>query len=140
VTFTAHPPVSRRGGSAPGADTGLVPEEPVVGEAVAPSKAGTEAPGTGSQGERQGEGIDFRLLLEETIDAIRPALQADGGDMTLVGADADTGVVDIELIGACVGCPASTMTLKAGIERILKDRVPAVTAVNAVGLDPDLGP
>ena len=72
----------------------------------------------------------------EAIEAIRPALQADGGDMTLVGVDEETGVVEIELVGACGSCPASTMTLKAGIERILKDRVPGVTEIVAVGREP----
>ena len=74
--------------------------------------------------------------LLEAIEAIRPALQADGGDISLVGLDEDTGVVDVELVGACGSCPASTLTLKAGIERILRDRVEGVTEVNAVGLDP----
>lgn len=76
--------------------------------------------------------------LLEAIEAIRPALQADGGDITFVGVDEETGVVDVELVGACGSCPASTMTLKAGIERILKDRVEGVTSVNALGVDPDL--
>ena len=74
----------------------------------------------------------------EAIEVIRPALQADGGDMTLVGVDEETGRVDIELVGACGSCPASTMTLKAGIERILKDRVPGVTEIVAVGSDDPL--
>lgn len=72
----------------------------------------------------------------EAIEAIRPALQADGGDISVVGLDEATGVVDVELVGACGSCPASTMTLKAGIERILKDRVVGITAVNAVGTEP----
>ncbi|HUQ63710.1 MAG TPA: NifU family protein [Acidimicrobiales bacterium] len=76
--------------------------------------------------------------LLEAIEAIRPALQADGGDITLVGFHEDTGIVDVELVGACGSCPASTMTLKAGIERILKDRVEGVTGVNALGVDPEL--
>ena len=80
----------------------------------------------------------MRLGVEEAIEAIRPALQMDGGDVTLLGVDEATGVVEIELIGACVGCPASTMTLKAGIERILKDRVPGISEVNAPGLEPAL--
>jgi Fe-S cluster biogenesis protein NfuA len=80
----------------------------------------------------------MRAAVEEAIDAIRPALQMDGGDVNLIGVDEETGKVDIELIGACVGCPASTMTLKAGIERILKDRVDGLTEVNAVGLEPAL--
>jgi Fe-S cluster biogenesis protein NfuA len=74
--------------------------------------------------------------LMEAIEVIRPALQADGGDISLVGVDESTGVVDVELVGACGSCPASTMTLKAGIERILKDRVEGVTGVNAVGTEP----
>jgi len=73
----------------------------------------------------------------EAIEVIRPALQADGGDMTLVAVDEETGRVDIELVGACGSCPASTMTLKAGIERILKDRVPGVTEIRAVGQEDD---
>lgn len=78
----------------------------------------------------------MRAKLVETIEAIRPAVQADGGDLIFVGVDEKTGVVEIELVGACVGCPSSTYTLKAGIERILKDRVEGVTAVNALGIDP----
>ncbi len=74
--------------------------------------------------------------LREAIEAIRPALQADGGDISLVSVDESTGVVDVELVGACGSCPASTLTLKAGIERILKDRVEGVTEVNALGVDP----
>ena len=71
-------------------------------------------------------------LVATTIEAIRPAVQADGGDILLHGVD-DAGVVTVELVGACVSCPASTLTLKAGIERILKDRVPGVTEVVDVG-------
>jgi Fe-S cluster biogenesis protein NfuA len=74
--------------------------------------------------------------VNEAIEAIRPALQADGGDIRLLGVNPDTGAVDVELFGACGTCPASTMTLKAGIERILKDRVDGVEVVNAVGVDP----
>jgi Fe-S cluster biogenesis protein NfuA len=70
--------------------------------------------------------------VQTTIEAIRPAIQADGGDIFLRGVDAD-GVVSVELVGACVSCPASTVTLKAGIERILKDRVEGVTEVVNVG-------
>jgi Fe-S cluster biogenesis protein NfuA len=71
----------------------------------------------------------------EAIDAIRPALQADGGDIRVVNLDEEAGVLDVELLGACDGCPMSTMTLKAGIERILKDRVEGLTEVRAVGSD-----
>ena len=76
--------------------------------------------------------------LMEAIEVIRPALQADGGDMTLVGVNEESGRVEIELVGACGSCPASTMTLKAGIERILKDRVPGVTEIVAIGQEETL--
>lgn len=76
--------------------------------------------------------------LREAVEAIRPALQADGGDMRVVNLDTDTGVVEIELMGACGGCPMSSMTLKAGIERILFDRVPGLTEVRALGIDDDV--
>jgi Fe-S cluster biogenesis protein NfuA len=71
--------------------------------------------------------------VEKVIVAVRPAIQADGGDITLHDVDEATGVVTIELVGACVSCPASTVTLKAGLERILKDRVEGVTAVVDLG-------
>lgn len=67
--------------------------------------------------------------LEEALNYIRPAVQADGGDIVLLGT-AD-GVVNLQMVGACGGCPLSMMTLKAGIERILKDRVPGVQEVHA---------
>lgn len=67
--------------------------------------------------------------VREVIELIRPAIQADAGDIFLRGVDEETGVVTVELVGACVACPASTVTLKAGVERILKDRVPGVTEV-----------
>lgn len=73
----------------------------------------------------------MRQQVEQTIEAIRPALQADGGDMFLRDVDEETGVVTVSLMGACGTCPASTATLKAGIERIMKDRVEGVTAVVA---------
>lgn len=67
--------------------------------------------------------------LEETLEYIRPAVQADGGDLVLLGVEG--GTVNLQMVGACGGCPMSMMTLKAGIERILKDRVPGVEEVNA---------
>ena len=73
--------------------------------------------------------------VSEAIDAIRPVIQMDGGDIRLVDVDEATGVVNVELSGACIGCPSSSMTLKAGVERILKERVPGVTEVNALGID-----
>ena len=68
--------------------------------------------------------------VEAALAKIRPALQADGGDVELVGVD--DGVVKVSLTGACAGCPMSTMTLKVGIERILKEEIPEVKEVVAV--------
>lgn len=73
-----------------------------------------------------------RESVQATIEVIRPALQADGGDIVVKDVDEDSGVVTVELVGACGTCPASTMTMKAGIERILRDRVEGVTEVIAV--------
>lgn len=80
--------------------------------------------------ESERAGAVDRNLLEATLEYIRPALQADGGDLILNGVDAD-GTVDLQLVGACAGCPLSMMTLTAGIERILTERVPGVTSVRA---------
>ncbi len=74
------------------------------------------------------EEVDIELL-SETLEYIRPALQADGGDLVLLGVE--DGVVNLQMVGACGGCPMSMMTLKAGIERILQDRVPGVVSVEA---------
>ena len=74
------------------------------------------------------EEVDIELL-SETLEYIRPALQADGGDLVLLGVE--EGVVNLQMVGACGGCPMSMMTLKAGIERILPDRVPGVVSVEA---------
>ena len=73
--------------------------------------------------------VRLREQVEKVIAAIRPAIQADQGDIVLVEVDEATGVVTVELQGACVTCPASTQTLKSGIERIMKDRVDGVTEV-----------
>lgn len=73
--------------------------------------------------------VDMEALLE-TIEYVRPALQADGGDLVLLGVDG--GTVNLQMVGACGGCPMSMMTLKAGIERIMFDRVAGVTEVTAI--------
>ncbi|HEV7761200.1 MAG TPA: NifU family protein [Acidimicrobiales bacterium] len=86
----------------------------------------------GRHSEENAQVIDTQKV-EQVIEVIRPAIQADKGDIYLRGVDEETGVVSVELVGACVSCPASTVTLKAGIERILKDRVPGVTEVVDVG-------
>ncbi len=69
--------------------------------------------------------------VAEVLDRIRPFVQSDGGDLELV-AVSDEGVVQVRFHGACVGCPSSSLTLQAGIERNLKLHVPGVTAVEAV--------
>lgn len=71
----------------------------------------------------------MRAEVEQTIQVIRPALQADGGDILLRDVDEQTGVVRVTLIGACGTCPVSSRTLKAGVERIMRDRVDGVTEV-----------
>jgi Fe-S cluster biogenesis protein NfuA len=68
--------------------------------------------------------------VETALAQIRPALQADGGDVELV--DVTDGVVKVRLKGACSGCPMSTMTLKMGIEKILKQQIPEVKEVVSV--------
>lgn len=68
--------------------------------------------------------------VEAALAKIRPALQADGGDVELVGVD--DGVVKVMLKGACAGCPVATITLKQGIERVLKAQIPEVKEVVAV--------
>jgi Fe-S cluster biogenesis protein NfuA len=70
--------------------------------------------------------IERRVL--EAIELIRPALQSDGGDIVFSRLD-DDGVVHVDLVGACGTCPISMQTLKAGVERIIMDRAPGVTAV-----------
>ncbi len=71
--------------------------------------------------------------VAEVVKVIRPAVQADNGDIFLRDVDDESGVVSVELVGACISCPASSQTLKEGLERILKQRVDGVTAVQHVG-------
>ena len=66
--------------------------------------------------------------VSRVLDLIRPALQADGGDVQLVDVD-EEGVVTVQLHGACNGCPMSQMTLANGVERILKEHIPGITKV-----------
>ena len=68
--------------------------------------------------------------VETILAQVRPALQADGGDVELV--DVNEGIVRLKLKGACAGCPMATMTLRHGIERILKEQIPEVKEVIAV--------
>jgi Fe-S cluster biogenesis protein NfuA len=74
--------------------------------------------------------IKMKDKVQKALDQIRPMLQADGGDCELVEVSYD-GIVKLKLTGACEGCPMSTMTLKMGIERALKQMVPEVKEVTA---------
>ena len=68
--------------------------------------------------------------VEQILNEIRPQLQADGGDVQLV--DVTDGTVKVKLTGSCAGCPMSTMTLKMGIERLLKEKIAEVKEVVSV--------
>jgi Fe-S cluster biogenesis protein NfuA len=72
----------------------------------------------------------MREKVEAALERVRPALLADGGDVQLI--DVKDGVVTLRLIGACGGCPLATMTLRGGIERVLKEQVPEVKEVVAI--------
>jgi len=74
----------------------------------------------------------FSERVAAAIETVRPSLQMDGGDIEIIESDEDTGVVKVKLQGACSGCPMSQMTLKMGVERTLKAKVPAVKEVVAV--------
>jgi len=102
----------------------MAQETPVTIEHPTPRADAVDDPGGGESR----PGVDV-AMLEATLEYIRPALQADGGDLILLGVD--DGVVNLQMVGACGGCPMSMMTLKAGIERILTDRVPGVREVVA---------
>ncbi len=69
-------------------------------------------------------------LVEKNLDKIRPAIQADGGDVKLIEI-CDDGVVKVRLTGACSGCPMATLTLKQGVEKILKENIPDIKEVVA---------
>ncbi|MFC2068180.1 NifU family protein [Chloroflexota bacterium] len=72
----------------------------------------------------------MREKIETALAQVRPSLQADGGDVELI--DVTDGVVKVKLSGACAGCPMSTMTMKNGIERILKEQIPEIKEVVSV--------
>lgn len=73
--------------------------------------------------------MNIKDKVEAAINKIRPMLQADGGDVELI--DVEDGIVKVRLQGACAGCPMSQMTLKNGIERVLKQQIPEVKAVES---------
>ncbi len=73
----------------------------------------------------------MKTQVEEVLDAMRPVIQQDGGDIELVSVD-ESGVVQIRFLGACIGCPSRSMTLQTLIDRNLRDYVPGFSSVNAV--------
>jgi Fe-S cluster biogenesis protein NfuA len=79
-----------------------------------------------------GKEKDINKEIEAAIDEIRPRLQDDGGDIEFVGVT-DDDVVQVRLRGACAGCPGAVMTLKMGVERIIRERVPSIKSVENVG-------
>ena len=70
--------------------------------------------------------------IQEVLDSIRPAIQADGGDVEFLAFREEDGVVEVRLLGACESCPISIVTLREGIERRLKSSVPGIVEVTAV--------
>jgi len=73
---------------------------------------------------------DLYARVERALDMIRPAIRMDGGEVELISVE--DGVARVRMVGACGGCPMSTMTLKMGIERAIRQQVPEVRAVEAV--------
>jgi len=70
--------------------------------------------------------------VEKALDEVRPMLMSDGGNVELIDVN-DEGVVLVKLQGSCSGCPSATITLRQGIERMVRERVPSVTAVESIG-------
>jgi Fe-S cluster biogenesis protein NfuA len=104
-------------------------------EAVSPAPASAGV-ATVLTDEERGERLS---QLNSIIELMRPAVQADGGDLALVSADVVTGVVEVQLQGACSSCAVSSSTLQGGVDRILRDRLPWVTEVQG-GVDDSMDP
>lgn len=80
--------------------------------------------------EHQPESSNLAQRVSDVLELMRPGIKEDGGDIELLGIS-DDGIVRIRFLGACIGCPSSAHTLHQGIERLLKERVPEVTGVEA---------
>ena len=107
---------------------GAIMEHFQSGQPVIEGEAGAVA-----HAEHSGEDADIVVQIKELLDTrVRPAVAQDGGDITFHGFD--RGVVYLHMQGACAGCPSSTMTLKMGIENLLRHYIPEVTEVRPVGL------
>lgn len=78
---------------------------------------------------------DLLFRVESALDGIRPYLEADGGNVKILGITEDL-VVKLELLGACGSCPMSAMTLKAGVEESIRKAVPEITGVEAINVTP----
>ncbi|HZD67222.1 MAG TPA: NifU family protein [Acidimicrobiales bacterium] len=100
-----------------------------MADSTTETAATTETPGISDE-----ERADRRHDLDALLDMMRPAVQADGGDLVLTRADVDTGVIEVMLQGSCSSCAISATTLQAGVERILRDRLPWVQEVQG-GVD-----
>lgn len=74
----------------------------------------------------------MRDKIEKALEKIRPALQADGGDIALIDVDEAKGIVKVQLKGACSGCPSAQITLQMGVERAIMEEVPEIKQVIAV--------
>ena len=100
---------------------------PVIADAAAASSAAEE-----DETEYEGETVEIVAEIKELIATrVRPAVANDGGDIIFKRFDVDTGIVHLIMRGACSGCPSSTLTLKQGVENLLRHYVPEVTAVEA---------
>ena len=76
--------------------------------------------------------MTVRERVEKVIEKVKPYIQSDGGDITLVDVHEDTGIVEVKLSGACDTCPSASMTLKGGVERMVKLEVPEIKEVVTV--------
>jgi len=103
-----------------------------AGAPVLSEDAGSEAPAGSGADAYEGEAAEVVRTIEELIEMrVRPAVAQDGGDIIFDSYDPESGLVRLRMRGACAGCPSSTMTLKAGIENLLKHYCPQVTGVEA---------
>ncbi len=107
-------------------------------DASGPAAEGAEGIG-GAEGLSDDERASRLADLTALIELMRPAVQADGGDLVLLGADVESGVVDVQLQGACSSCAISASTLQGGVERILTGRLDWVTEVRG-GVDESMDP
>jgi Fe-S cluster biogenesis protein NfuA len=105
------------------------PEESATNDPPAPADPGTAAASAGTGTVTDEVRAERLAELRALIDLMRPSVQADGGDLVLIGADVESGVVEVQLQGACSSCAVSSSTLQGGVERILTQRLPWVSEV-----------